>query len=148
MNDLPVLYSFRRCPYAIRARMAVAAAGIEVTIREVLLKDKPPALIAASAKDQVFAIRKFVMKVRSNLVMVVVQSIAFAKDPVGYCETFNPCPGEPPTEHYPLTDGLSFSNYLVPIHGAPLPDAMSEVAPLALIAPASALALIASRPVP
>ena len=41
MNDLPLLYSFRRCPYAIRARMAVAAAGLEVTIREVLLKDKP-----------------------------------------------------------------------------------------------------------
>ena len=53
MNDSPVLYSFRRCPYAIRARMAVAAAGIEVTIREVLLKDKPPELIAASAKATV-----------------------------------------------------------------------------------------------
>ena len=53
MNDLPVLYSFRRCPYAIRARMAVAAAGIEVTIREVMLKDKPPELIAASAKATV-----------------------------------------------------------------------------------------------
>ena len=53
MNDLPVLYSFRRCPYAIRARMAVAATGIEVTIREVLLKDKPPELIAASVKATV-----------------------------------------------------------------------------------------------
>ena len=53
MNDLPVLYSFRRCPYAIRARMAVAAAGIEVTIREVLLKDKPAELITASAKATV-----------------------------------------------------------------------------------------------
>ena len=53
MNELPVLYSFRRCPFAIRARMAVAAAGIEVTLREVLLKDKPPELIAASAKATV-----------------------------------------------------------------------------------------------
>ena len=53
MNDLPVLYSFRRCPYAIRARMAIAAASIEVTIREVLLKDKPPELIAASVKATV-----------------------------------------------------------------------------------------------
>ena len=53
MSDLPVLYSFRRCPYAIRARMAIAAADIEVTIREVLLKDKPPELIAASAKATV-----------------------------------------------------------------------------------------------
>ena len=53
MNDLPVLYSFRRCPYAISARMAIAAASIEVTIREVLLKDKPPELIAASVKATV-----------------------------------------------------------------------------------------------
>ena len=53
MNDLPVLYSFRRCPYAIRARMAIASASIEVTIREVLLKDKPPELSAASVKATV-----------------------------------------------------------------------------------------------
>jgi len=48
-----VLYSFRRCPYAMRARMALAAAGIPVRLREVLLKDKPPALFAASAKATV-----------------------------------------------------------------------------------------------
>jgi len=53
MTELPVLYSFRRCPYAMRARMALAAAGIPVRLREVLLKDKPPALFAASAKATV-----------------------------------------------------------------------------------------------
>jgi glutathione S-transferase len=53
MSDLPVLYSFRRCPYAIRARMAICAAGVPVQLREVLLKNKPVALIEASAKATV-----------------------------------------------------------------------------------------------
>lgn len=53
MADLPTLYSFRRCPYAMRARMALAAAGAEVMLREVLLKDKPAELLAASPKATV-----------------------------------------------------------------------------------------------
>ena len=53
MSDLPILYSFRRCPYAMRARMALAAAGTEVMLREVLLKDKPAELLAASPKATV-----------------------------------------------------------------------------------------------
>ena len=53
MTELPILYSFRRCPYAMRARMALAAAGTEVMLREVLLKDKPPELVAASPKATV-----------------------------------------------------------------------------------------------
>ena len=44
----PVLYSFRRCPYAMRARLAVASAGIEVELREILLRDKPAVFLAAS----------------------------------------------------------------------------------------------------
>jgi glutathione S-transferase len=50
---LPILYSFRRCPYAIRARMAVHYAGIEVELREVLLKDKPEAMLSVSSKGTV-----------------------------------------------------------------------------------------------
>ena len=53
MSDLPILYSFRRCPYAMRARMALAASRAEVMLREVLLKDKPPELVAASPKATV-----------------------------------------------------------------------------------------------
>ncbi len=49
----PVLYSFRRCPYAMRARMALWAAGITVELREVKLAAKPPALLAASPKATV-----------------------------------------------------------------------------------------------
>jgi glutathione S-transferase len=50
---MPVLYSFRRCPYAMRARLAVKAAGIRVELREVVLRDKPQALRAASPKATV-----------------------------------------------------------------------------------------------
>lgn len=52
-TDLPILYSFRRCPYAIRARMAVFAADIAVTLHEVSLKDKPQAMLEASSKGTV-----------------------------------------------------------------------------------------------
>ncbi|UPH90862.1 DUF952 domain-containing protein [Synechococcus sp. NB0720_010] len=49
----PVLYSFRRCPYAMRARLALAAAGQEVELREVALKAKAPELLEASPKGTV-----------------------------------------------------------------------------------------------
>ena len=50
---MPILYTFRRCPYAIRARMALAYAGIKVVPREVDLKNKPQELLQASAKGTV-----------------------------------------------------------------------------------------------
>jgi glutathione S-transferase len=51
--DLPVLYSFRRCPYAMRARMAVSYSAITVELREVVLRDMPAALLACSPKGTV-----------------------------------------------------------------------------------------------
>ena len=50
---LPILYSFRRCPYAIRARLAIDASGLLVALREVDLKAKPTDLVAASPKGTV-----------------------------------------------------------------------------------------------
>ena len=52
-HSLPILYSFRRCPYAIRARLAIAYAGIPVEIREVQLKHKPEHMLAISPKGTV-----------------------------------------------------------------------------------------------
>ena len=49
----PILYSFRRCPYAMRARMAIAAAGIECRLREVVLRDKPAEMLEVSPKGTV-----------------------------------------------------------------------------------------------
>lgn len=51
--DLPVLYSFRRCPYAMRARLAIAQAGVRVRLREVVLRDKPSHMLAISPKGTV-----------------------------------------------------------------------------------------------
>jgi glutathione S-transferase len=50
---LPVLYSFRRCPYAIRARLALAHAGLACELREINLRNKPQALLDASPKGTV-----------------------------------------------------------------------------------------------
>lgn len=49
----PILYSFRRCPYAIRARLALHSAGVQVALREILLRDKPAAFLAASPSGTV-----------------------------------------------------------------------------------------------
>lgn len=50
---LPILYSFRRCPYAIRARMAIAYASINLEVREVSLANKPPEMTHISPKGTV-----------------------------------------------------------------------------------------------
>ena len=59
---MPVLYSFRRCPFAIRARLALAAAGFlpgrDLELREVALAAKPPELLEASPQATVPALVK------------------------------------------------------------------------------------------
>ena len=52
-QTLPVLYSFRRCPYAMRARLALHASGTAVEHREVVLKNKPAHMLALSPKGTV-----------------------------------------------------------------------------------------------
>lgn len=47
------LYSFRRCPYAMRARLAIAASGLMVELREVVLRNKPEAMLLISPKGTV-----------------------------------------------------------------------------------------------
>lgn len=49
----PILYSFRRCPYAIRARLAIKISQIQVVLREVVLADKPHEMLALSPKGTV-----------------------------------------------------------------------------------------------
>ena len=52
-NTLPILYTFKRCPYAMRARMAIYTAGVEVEQIEVSLKNKPQSLLDYSPKGTV-----------------------------------------------------------------------------------------------
>ena len=49
----PILYTFRRCPYAIRARLAIHVSGVKVATREVDLRNKPQAMLACSPKGTV-----------------------------------------------------------------------------------------------
>lgn len=53
MTGLPVLYSFRRCPFAMRARMALLVSGQTVELREIVLRAKPQAMLDASPKGTV-----------------------------------------------------------------------------------------------
>lgn len=52
MNQ-PILYSFRRCPYAMRARMAIGCSNASVELREVVLRNKPESLFGYSPKGTV-----------------------------------------------------------------------------------------------
>lgn len=52
-DNAPLLYSFRRCPYAMRARMALLKSGQACQLREVVLRDKPAEMIAVSPKATV-----------------------------------------------------------------------------------------------
>jgi glutathione S-transferase len=51
--ETPILYNFRRCPYAMRARLALLSAGIQVEVREIILRDKPAHMLEVSPKGTV-----------------------------------------------------------------------------------------------
>ena len=55
MSDtaLPILYSFRRCPYAMRARLAIAYGRQQVELREIVLRNKPEQMLTISPKGTV-----------------------------------------------------------------------------------------------
>ncbi|MAI06606.1 MAG: hypothetical protein CBC47_05760 [Alphaproteobacteria bacterium TMED87] len=53
MAKFPILYSFRRCPYAMRARMALFISNITCELREVKLSNKPSEMLSLSSKGTV-----------------------------------------------------------------------------------------------
>ena len=52
-QEKPLLFSYRRCPYAMRARMVLLSCGIDFDIFEISLKDKPKQMIEISLKGTV-----------------------------------------------------------------------------------------------
>ncbi len=52
-SPLPVLYSLRNCPFAMRARMAIYRSQLPVLLRDIVLKDKPAEMLMASPKGTV-----------------------------------------------------------------------------------------------
>ncbi len=53
----PLLYTYRRCPYAMRARMALLQAGMAFDVFEIVLRDKPADMLALSPKGTVPVLR-------------------------------------------------------------------------------------------
>ena len=51
--EYPILYTFRRCPYAMRARFAIRASKIKIEVREIKLQDKPSEFLKSSPKGTV-----------------------------------------------------------------------------------------------
>lgn len=57
MQNHPLLYSFRRCPYAMRARLGLTCANKQVVLREIVLRNKPEHMIELSPKATVPVLR-------------------------------------------------------------------------------------------
>lgn len=88
-NTLPVLYSFRRCPYAMRARLSIARSGIRCELREVVLKDKPEQLIALSPKATVPVLETTDGKVIDESIDIAFWALSQA-DPDGWYQALSP----------------------------------------------------------
>ena len=87
---LPILYSFRRCPYAIRARLALRVAGIAVDCREVNLRDKPAALRELSPKASVPVLQLPDGRVLEQSLDIMHWALR-AHDPEGWLAADDPC---------------------------------------------------------
>lgn len=77
----PTLYSFRRCPYAIRARLALCQSGVVVALREVDLKNKPAALLAVSPQATVPVLDAGPGRVLAQSLEIMHWALAQAPDP-------------------------------------------------------------------
>ena len=81
----PILYTFRRCPYAIRARLAIHASGVDVDMREVDLRNKPPAMLACSPKGTVPVLQLTDGKVLEESLDIMRWALAI-QDPEGWID--------------------------------------------------------------
>ena len=88
-KEFPILYSFRRCPYAIRARWALLSSNVKVELREVLLKDKPDEFLKLSKTGTVPCLQS-----RDNIIDESIDIMIWAlkkNDPDGWLDM--PCEG-------------------------------------------------------
>jgi glutathione S-transferase len=85
----PILYSFRRCPYAMRARLALTVSGISCELREVHLRAKPAEMLAASSKGTVPVLVLPDGRVIDESIDIMRWSLA-KSDPEGWLERDDP----------------------------------------------------------
>ena len=84
-----ILYSFRRCPYAMRARMALSSSGLDYEHREVVLRDKPPEMLEVSPKGTVPVLVTPTGTVIEESLDIMRHALAM-KDPEGWLERDDP----------------------------------------------------------
>jgi len=82
MQQLPILYSFVRCPYALRARVALAYSNIKCILREVDLKNKPLELLKVSPKGTVPVLQLPTGQIIEQSLEIIYYSLA-QNDPLG-----------------------------------------------------------------
>lgn len=90
---LPLLYSFRRCPYAMRARLALLVAGQTCELREVVLRNKPQALREASPKATVPVLVLADGQVIDESLAIMQWALA-RQDPLGWCRPTHGAPAQ------------------------------------------------------
>lgn len=105
--NLPLLYSFRRCPYAIRARLALAQAGVAVQTVEVDLKHKPPELLAVSPRATVPVLVLPTGQVLTESLDIMRWALT-QRDPAGWLRSRQP----ERDEHLIKTNDTAFKHWL------------------------------------
>ncbi|MFC1665385.1 glutathione S-transferase [Pseudomonadota bacterium] len=86
MQTLPILYSFRRCPFAIRARLALKISGQVCELREVVLRDKPESMLEVSSKGTVPVLIDIDGSVLDESLDIMLWTLR-QKDPAGWLES-------------------------------------------------------------
>lgn len=109
-QHLPLLYSFRRCPYAMRARLALASSGIHTELREVVLKDKPTALLKLSAKATVPVLQTADGEIIDESLDILVWALA-RQDPDNWYQNLNESQKKQASQLIDNNDG-TFKYYL------------------------------------
>ncbi len=85
---MAILYSFRRCPYAMRARMALHVSEIAYEHREIILRDKPASMLKASPKGTVPVFIKDDGKVIDESLDLALWALN-QSDPLGWLDGYN-----------------------------------------------------------
>ena len=80
----PILYSFRRCPYAMRLRLALVATDTRVELREIVLREKPADFLAASSSGTVPCLQSASGWIDESLDAMV--AVLSANDPEGWLD--------------------------------------------------------------
>ncbi|QYJ80342.1 glutathione S-transferase [Shewanella acanthi] len=91
---LPILYTFRRCPYAMRARLGLLLGEAKVEIREIILKAKPSEMLAANPRGTV----PVLVQSNGQVISESLEIMYWALRQGSYSQTIHPLLGQSQSE--------------------------------------------------